>query len=307
VSDAPTGTIAVLATHSKWQDGSYLESGGLDYPTDIYVVDVVRRRVRNLTRDERSEFCWSWVRRGRGIVFASVPNDRMKPGPATIDVVTANGRRRRRLVSSEGVLCPTLSPDGRRISFVVERGRQRGLYVTRIDGTHKKRLTRSLESPRATWSPDGKQILFLREFRRVRGSDIYVINADGTGLRRLTRTKRDREQPAWSPDGQNIAFIRSVGLWSLLFTMRRDGTNVKRLMRTTASASSPTSISNGRVAWQVNRNRERWWAADASGATAPRPLPLPTRRAEPPLPPLYERPDETACPRARRQLRSRLP
>ena len=75
-----TGTIGVLGFHSKWPDGSDVESGGLNYPTDIYVVDVVRRRVRNVTRDERTEYCWSWLGDGRRIVFASVPSDRMKTG-----------------------------------------------------------------------------------------------------------------------------------------------------------------------------------------------------------------------------------
>jgi hypothetical protein len=282
-SQVPTGTIGVLGFRSTWQDGSDVESGGLNYPTDIYVVDVARRQVRNLTRDERTEYCWSWLRGGRGIVFASVPSDRMKPGATSIDVVAANGRQRQRLLSSKGALCPTLSPDRRRILFVRQGGRQRGLYLMRIDGTHRKRLTRSSESAfGATWSPDGKQILFVRELPPIphvtTRSDIYVINADGTGLHRLRRTKRDESQSAWSPDGQNIAFIRTVGPWSLLFTMRRDGRNVTQLTRK-GYASSPSWISNARVLFWSGLN-ERWWTADADGTAAPRPLPPRTRVGE---------------------------
>jgi len=278
----PTGTIGVLGFHSKWQDGSDVESGGLNYPTDIYVVDVARRRVRNLTRDERTEYCWSWLGGGRGIVFASVPSDRMKSGPTSIDVVTADGKQRQRLFSSKGDLCPTPSPEGHRILFVTQGERRRGLYVMRIDGTHKQRLTRSREGAfGATWSPDGQQILFVREFPPIpyvtTRSDIYVINADGTGLHRLTRTKRDESEPAWSPDGQNIAFIRTVGPWSLLFTMRRDGTKVTQLMRK-GYASGPAWTSNSRIVF-FSRLNERWWTVGADGTAAPQPLPPRTRGA----------------------------
>jgi len=229
-SPSPSGKLGVQATRNTWRDGSPVESGGENYPTDIYVVDVGRRHVRNVTRDERTEYCWRWLPSGQAIVFASVPNDRMKAGPTHIDVVNRDGARRRRLASGTGTLCPRLSPEGRRILFVAEGVRQRGLWVMQADGRHKRRLTQSHESD-ASWSPDGKRVVFVRELPRNR-SDIFVINADGTGLHRLTRTEAAESEPAWSADGERIVFIRGVGPWGLPFAMRRDGTSVKRLAST---------------------------------------------------------------------------
>lgn len=39
---------------------------------------------------------------------------------------------------------------------------------------------------------------------------IYVVNADGTGLRRITSDPADERQPCWSPDGSSIVFSRYV-------------------------------------------------------------------------------------------------
>ena len=54
------------------------------------------------------------------------------------------------------------------------------------------------------WSPDGKRIAFYSE--RDGNAEIYVMNADGTGVTRLTRHERGRRLPAWSPDGRTISF-----------------------------------------------------------------------------------------------------
>ncbi len=68
-------------------------------------------------------------------------------------------------------------------------------------------LTRDKDNWVPTWSPDGSEIAFRR--RRGRYSQICVINADGSGQRRLTRDK-DNYAPAWSPDGSRIAFVREL-------------------------------------------------------------------------------------------------
>jgi len=259
------GKLAVEATRATWLDGSPVESGGLNYPTDIYVVDVASRHVRNITHDERTEYSWSWLPDGRRILFASVPNDRMKPGPSHIFLVDADGHNRRQLTSGTGELSPTLAPDARRILFIAQGVRQRGLYVMQADDTHKKRLTHSRERPyEASWSPDGGRIVFVRDFPPCCArSDIFTVRADGTGLDRLTTTKAEESAPAWSPNGQEIAFIRTIGYWDLVFVMRSDGTSVKKLTPT-GHNSSVYWLSNDRVVY-YNADEDKWWSIDAGG------------------------------------------
>ena len=60
-----------------------------------------------------------------------------------------------------------------------------------------------------SWSPDGRQLVFQSE--RTGRTALYVINADGTGVRRLTWSDADNTHPAWSPDGTTIAFLQKAG------------------------------------------------------------------------------------------------
>jgi TolB protein len=64
------------------------------------------------------------------------------------------------------------------------------------------------------WSPDGRRIAFVKwaPYPRV-ASAIYVINRDGTGLRRLRGTLRAAGSPTWSPDGRRIAFSEARGMY----------------------------------------------------------------------------------------------
>jgi TolB protein len=78
------------------------------------------------------------------------------------------------------------------------------LWVMSADGSGQRALKAGRTPAAPAWSPDGRRIAFEADdsdtFR-----DIYVINADGSGLRRLTRHRVDAVRPVWSPDGRSIA------------------------------------------------------------------------------------------------------
>jgi Tol biopolymer transport system component len=107
------------------------------------------------------------------------------------------------------------------------------LITTRPDGSHA-RVIFECENVRATgcqlldgvsWSPDGQQIAFS-----LNGA-LAVINADGSGLRRLPRQSDYDRSPVWSPDGRQLAFIglRRQPHASDLYIVRADGTSMRQL------------------------------------------------------------------------------
>ena len=110
------------------------------------------------------------------------------------------------------------------------------MYVMTPEGRVTRRLTHNRKRETApAWSPDGTQIAY--------GTDrgVFLMNADGKGVRRLTRG-RDDYGPAWSPDGRCIVFSRNADL----VVMSASGGAPHRLM-----ASKPRRASDGNPAWST--------------------------------------------------------
>jgi Tol biopolymer transport system component len=136
--------------------------------------------------------------------------------------MNADGSGQRRLIAGHSVNTdPRWSPDGRSIAFThgtpcSDNGCKLNIWLIRPDGTGARPLTRDGGSAEPSWSPDGKKIAFDRYNAAKGRSDLYVMNADGTGSHPLTSftSKLDVSRPAWSPDGRTIAFIANAGTLS---------------------------------------------------------------------------------------------
>ena len=97
------------------------------------------------------------------------------------------------------------------------------VYVTNADGSNQKNLT--ADSPQAdgaaVWSPDGSNIAFVS--RRDGNGEIYVMDADGANIMRVTNNSSDDSRPSWSPDGSKFVFQTDRdGNWEI-YVMSVDG------------------------------------------------------------------------------------
>ena len=137
---------------------------------------------------------------------------------------------------------PDWSPDGRRIAFTSNRSGNPEIYVMNADGSDPVRLTFSngASSVAPDWSPNGQQIVFQsnRDFYPAfpnlefdPGSEIYVMKADGSEVRRLTNNVARDLDPAWSPNGAQIVFDsdRIVAQTKQVYVMNADGSDQRAL------------------------------------------------------------------------------
>lgn len=139
-----------------------------------------------------------------------------------------------------------------RQSTTLVPGRDVFVYLLPIHGgasvnlTRRRRFPYDAEDP--AWSPDGKQIAFSNVGASGR-SEIYVMNADGTGERKLVGMGGDLFSPTWSPDGRRVAFMSNVnrqqGVYSP-YAVRTDGHGLTRLTDAVAADSGPAWSPDGK-------------------------------------------------------------
>jgi Tol biopolymer transport system component len=159
---------------------------------------------------------------GNRIAFLSNGNE--KRGELFIDLWLADahtGKRIKRLVQSTTnpnfeelrllYSQSSFSNDGRTLAFTAQREGKDVLYLMDVATANvRARLDLPVDavwSP--VWSPDDKQIAFSGSHGGI--SDLYIVNADGKGLRQLTNDLYGDLQPAWSPDGRRLAFATDRG------------------------------------------------------------------------------------------------
>jgi Tol biopolymer transport system component len=212
---------------------------------------------RGLARNGRAP---AWSPDGRTIAFFS---------DSKMYLMNADGSEHRQLTKTHwagGGLA--WSPDGRKLAFFDHGGPCPwcfNLNVVNSDGSGLRNLTPKLWAVGAgsgptfdpAWSPDGQMIAFVGRLRFTAGlgEPIYVVRADGSGLRNLTpKPVGTYAAPAWSPDGRKLAFVSDREGNSEVYVMNADGSGQRSLTRNPAYDADPAWSPDGRIAFVSNRD-----------------------------------------------------
>jgi Tol biopolymer transport system component len=118
-------------------------------------------------------------------------------------------------------------------------------------------LTTDLGDHTPSYSADGRFIVFVSDDEKARTSSIYVMRADGSERKEVTRDGRGGSDPAFFPNGQAIVFARVVEGDSHIFTIRLDGTGLRQLTSGPHDDHDPAVSPNGRsIAFASDRDRD---------------------------------------------------
>lgn len=199
---------------------------------DIYVMNADGSSVQQLTSHTAMDFWPQWSPDGVHIVFAS-----WRDGQGEIYVIHADGSNLQRLTdtpsSSEDF--PAWSPDGSQIVFSRINDNE-GTFIMDADGSDEHKLM-DIVCFEPDWSPDGTRIVFGSDHAGFRG--IYIINADGSGLQKLSTTYAGENCPDWSADGKQIVFASWQDGDGEIYIMNVDGTNRRKLTNNSAHDEFP--------------------------------------------------------------------
>ena len=110
-----------------------------------------------------------------------------------------------------GRVCVVLAkaPTTPKILFTSTRDGNREVYMMNPDGSEQVNLTQHRAGDMgAVWSPMGEQILFVSDRQGTRVRDLYLMDADGSNVRRVFKRKIEawRGDATWSPDGKQFAY-----------------------------------------------------------------------------------------------------
>jgi Tol biopolymer transport system component len=151
------------------------------------------------------------------------------------------------------------SPTSDRIAFASGPSVASGIWVATLDGAAPRQIVPGdLVASAPAWSPDGTAIAFQGG---VYGN-IYVVNPDGSGLRRLTPTEHPftgYSGPAWSPDGTKVLFFAGAPGMHDIWVVNRDGSGER------AVAAEPSLIDERLPVWSPDGTRIAYTLIDRVG------------------------------------------
>jgi Tol biopolymer transport system component len=207
---------------------------GRDGNDEIYIMNADGTDQSRLTNNLASDLEPSWSPDGSKITFCSG-----RDGNSEIYVMNADGTDQMRLTNNPASdFEPAWSPDGSKIAYMCGGNRR----VMNYNGTDNRRLDNDLLAGSAclAWSPDGHEIVFWSSHVKKGGywyqdPAFYVVNADGSNLKRLAGGSWNVGELAWSPDGSKIEYICG----GEVCVMNSDGTNHTVLTNKLADDSYP--------------------------------------------------------------------
>jgi TolB protein len=245
VAQGANETIAFITSGSTLCQNPPSCAGGPARGSDafkgkLYVVNADGSGLRLVAQNAAPRYAPAWSPDGQRLAFQRTGG---------VHVVNADGSGLQSLTLGWNA---DWSPDGQKIGFerlmtpinwTSPNGNNVEIFVVNADRSGTQNLTRSPKADWApAWSPDGQKIAF----RRVVGvvpcgsggcgpaeSDIFVMNADGSGQKNLTRKATlHLGSPTWSPDGQRMLFQRRAkGTNWEIFAINADGSGERNLTR----------------------------------------------------------------------------
>jgi TolB protein len=155
------------------------------------------------------------------------------------------GHRVKRITDNNSInIFPYPSPDGKKIAYISFKDGDPAVFIKNLITGRTTKLDLPGPADFVSWSPNGKKLALALTPGHY-NTQIYTINADGKGLKRLTDTFGINTSPSFSPNGNRIVFVSNRGGGPQIYVMNSNGSDVHMI-------SFNGSYYNTSPAWSPN-------------------------------------------------------
>ena len=176
-----------------------------------------------------------------------------------LEVADADGETTQvALYSNEPIISPAWSPDGSKIAYVSFENKKAVVIVHTL-ATSQRTIVANYKGTNSApaWSPDGSK-LAVALTRGGALAQVYVLDADGSNLRRLTNTSGIDTEPKFSADGQTVYFTSDRSGGPQIYRMPVGGGDAQRVTFAGDYNISPRLSSDGKTLAYISRRGGRF-------------------------------------------------
>jgi TolB protein len=212
-----------------------------------------------LTAHKVADFIYEKLTGERGVFSTRIAYVVKQGARFELRVADADGQNAQAILSShEPIMSPVWSPDGTRMAYVSFQNKKPILFVQSLSASKQPAPVAAYRGSNSApgWSPDGKTLAAV--LTRDGTSQIYLMNPDGSNLRKITSSSAIDTEPFFTPDGQSIYFTSDRGGSPQIYKMAASGGEPARITFDGDYNVSPRVSPDGKTLAYISRVNGRF-------------------------------------------------
>jgi TolB protein len=228
-----------------------------EFTVDMHDLRHLAHHISDLIYEKLTGFPGAFSTR---IAYVSLNWANGKPGQYRLEVADADGFNPQNILkSSEPIMSPAWSPDGKQLAYVSFENHRSQIYITDVATGHRERVSSTPGINGApAWSPDGKKLALVLSHENV--PKIFILDLTNDKLTQVTDGAAIDTEPFWL-DGNHLLFTSSRGGQPQIYKVNLSSKKVERVTFTGEYNARASVTPNGEYMVMIHRNQGRYHIA----------------------------------------------